>query len=263
MTERPKLDPTVPHPARVYDYWLGGKENFEADRRAAEAAVAAFPKTVQSARAARAFLTRVVRYLTESAGIRQFLDIGSGLPTSENVHQVAQSVAPESRIVYADNDPLVMLHAQALLKSAPEGATGYVEADLRDPEKILRVAAGTLDFSQPVAVILCGVLHFVQDTEQPRRIVRTLVDAVPPGSYLMIAHVTADFFAEMTEFARRMNQMQPDTPVTLRGRDQVLSYFDGLELVEPGVVQLSKWHPRSEMEAAAPAALWGGVARKP
>jgi hypothetical protein len=175
---------SVPHPARVYDYFLGGKDNFEADRIAAEAGIRAFPKTAESARASRAFLRRVVRFLTAEAGIRQFLDIGTGLPSGENVHQVAQSLIPDAKIVYADNDPIVLLHAQALLKGNPAGVVAYLDADLRDPEKILREAAGTLDFSQPVGLLLLGILHNVGDEHDPYRIVRTLAQAIPAGSYL-------------------------------------------------------------------------------
>src|SRR5579859_7371137 len=174
----------VPHPARVYDYFLGGKDNYEADRVAAEAGIRAFPKTAESARASRAFLRRVVRFLAAEAGIRQFLDIGTGLPSGENVHQVAQSLAPDARIVYADNDPIVLAHAHALLKGNPQGAVAYLDADLRDPEKILSEAARTLDFSRPVGLLLLGILHNVGDQYHPRRIVRRLVQAIPAGSYL-------------------------------------------------------------------------------
>ena len=178
MTESPGIDITVPHPARVYDYWLGGKDNYRADREAAAEAVEIFPKTVESARSCRAFLSRVVTYLTAEAGIRQFLDLGSGLPSAQNVHEVAQSIAPQSRVVYVDHDPVVLLHARALLRSRPEGATGYIQADLRRPEGILAKAAETLDFSQPVAVMLLAVLHFVTDAQDPARIIREVMDAV-------------------------------------------------------------------------------------
>ena len=235
----------------------------EADRIAAEAAIQAFPRTAESARAARAFLRRVVRFLAAEAGIRQFLDIGTGLPSGENVHQVAQSVAPEAKIAYVDNDPIVLLHAQALLTSSAEGITTYLDADLRDPEKILSEAAETLDFGQPMAVLLLGILHNMGDEYNPRGIVRRLMQAVPAGSYLAICHLTADIYPELAEFARALNERQLDSPLVLRDRAQVTSFFDGLELVEPGVVQLSKWRPQSEFESAAAAALWGGVARKP
>ncbi len=261
--EIPTINTNVPHPARVYDYFLGGKDNFEADRVAAEAANKAFPRTAESARAARAFLRRVVRFLAAEAGIRQFLDIGTGLPSGENVHQVAQSTAPEARIVYVDNDPIVLLHAQALLTSSPEGAVAYLDADLRDPEKILGEAAKTLDFGQPMAVLLLGILHNLGDQDDPYGIVRRLVQAMPGGSYLAICHLTAEIYPELAEWARALNERQLDSPLVLRDQAQVTSFFEGLELLEPGVVQLSKWRPRSEVESAAAAALWGGVARKP
>ena len=261
--EVPKINTGVPHPARVYDYFLDGKDNFEADRVAADAAIEAFPRTAESARAARAFLRRVVQFLAGEAGVRQFLDIGTGLPSGENVHQVAQSAAPGARIVYVDNDPIVLLHAQALLTSSPGGAVAYLDADLRDPEKILGEAATTLDFGRPVAVLLLGILHNVGDADDPYGIVRRLVAALPGGSYLAVCHLTADIYPELAEWARALNERQLDAPIVLRDRAQVTGFFEGLELVEPGVVQLSKWRPRSEVEAAAAAALWGGVARKP
>jgi|SRR5215472_8553397 len=253
----------IPHPARVYDYFLGGKDNFEADRTAGEAAIKAFPKTAESARAARAFLRRVVHFLATEAGIRQFLDIGTGLPSGENVHEVAQAAAPEAKVVYVDNDPIVLRHAQALLTSTTQGATSYLSADVRDPETILAQAATTLDFSQPVALLLMGILHSVDDRFDPRGIVRRLVQALPGGSYLAISHLTADIYPEMTEFAAALNERNLEASMWLRDHAQVASFFDGLDLVEPGVVQLSKWRPQSGREADAAAALWGGVARKP
>ena len=259
----PEINTNVPHPARVYNYFLGGEDNFEADRAAAEAAIKAFPKTAESARSARAFLRRVVRFLAAEAGIRQFLDIGSGLPSGENVHQVAQSAAPEARIVYVDNDPIVLLHARTLLTGTPEGAVAYLDADLREPENILREAAKTLDFGEPMAVLLLGILHNVGDQYDPYGIVRKLTRALADGSYLAICHLTADIYPEMTQFAQALNERQLDAPLVLRDHAQVTSFFDGLELLEPGVVQLSKWRPRSEAESAEAAALWGGVARKP
>jgi hypothetical protein len=261
--EVPKINTNVPHPARVYDYFLDGKDNFEADRVAADAAIEAFPRTAESARAARAFLRRVVQFLAAEAGIRQFLDIGTGLPSGENVHQVAQSASPEARIVYVDNDPIVLLHAQALLTSSREGAVAYLDADLRDPEKILGEAAKTLDFGQPMAVLLLGILHNIGDQDDPYGIVRKLVQAMPGGSYLAICHLTADIYPELAEWARALNERHIDAPLVLRDHAEVTSFFDGLELVDPGVVQLSKWRPRSAEESAAAAALWGGVARKP
>src|ERR1700678_3604774 len=262
MPESPGIDITVPHPARVYDYWLGGKDNYKADRDAAAEAIKIFPKTVESARSCRAFLARVVAYLTAEAGSGQFLDLGSGLPSAQNVHEVAQSIAPDSRVVYVDHDPVVMLHAQALLKSCPEGATGYIQADLRRPEAILAKAAETLDFSQPVAVMLLAVLHFVTDAQDPARIIREVMDAVPSGSYLAIGHHTADIDPAVRAFAARLSELNPAFPSTLRSRQQVADLFAGLDLVEPGVVQISQWRPEPA-SGTGEAPLWGGVARKP
>ncbi|HEX4093206.1 MAG TPA: SAM-dependent methyltransferase [Trebonia sp.] len=263
MSESPEINSAVPHPARVYDYWLGGKDNFRADREAGDEAITIFPKTVESARACRAFLSRVVTYLAAEAGIRQFLDLGSGLPSARNVHEVAQSIAPDSRVVYVDNDPIVMIHARALLKSSRQGATGYIQADLRRPEAILAQAGETLDFSQPVAVLLLAVLHFVTDAQDPAAIIAAVMDALPPGSYLAVGHHTADLYPELRAFAARLSELNPDLPATLRDRRQVTDLFAGLDLVPPGVVQISRWRPETELEASAAAALWGGVARKP
>jgi hypothetical protein len=255
------VDTTVPSPARVYDYLLGGKDNFEVDRAAARAAMGAFPKIAQSAKANRAFLGRVVRYLA-GAGVRQFLDIGTGFPAATNAHEVAQSVAPASKIVYVDTDPVVLLHGQVLLTSTAHGAIAFVEADMRDPGKVLRQAARTLDFGRPVAVLLVGVLHFLSDDAQAAGIVDAFMDAVPAGSYLAICHLTADFHPQMTELARRVNERQPTAPLALRDCAQVADFFGGLDLVPPGVVQASRWRPDCDLQATAPAALWAGVARK-
>jgi hypothetical protein len=263
MTDEPQeIDVSVPHPARVYDYFLGGTDNFEADQLAAEAAIKTFPKTAESARAARAYLRRVVRYLVAEAGIRQFLDIGSGLPSGQNVHQVAQSVASEARVVYVDNDPVVQAHAKSLLAGSRPGTVSFLGGDLRALDPILAQAADLLDFGQPVAVLLHGILHNVSDADQPHAIVQRLIAAVPPGSYLSICHLTADIYPELIEFARVLNERNLDSPLVLRDHAGVSSFFDGLELADPGVVQLSKWRPESEAESAAAAALWGGVARK-
>ncbi len=261
--DRPvSFDTSVAHIARVYDYWLGGKDNFAADRAAAEQAIQAFPAIPLSARANRAYLARVVRFLAGEAGIRQFLDIGTGIPAANHTHQVAQSVAPECRVVYADNDPVVLTHARALLASHPEGATDYIDADLRDPQKILDSAARLLDFSQPVAVMLMAILQHIGGDSDPYAIVTTLIDALPPGSFLALSHPASDIDAEeMAKMAAVLNQMMAEK-VTFRDRAAVSRFFDGLELVEPGLVQASKWRPSSEMEASSPAALWAGVARK-
>jgi O-methyltransferase involved in polyketide biosynthesis len=258
------FDPTVAHPARVYDYWLGGKDNFEADRIAGEATIAAYPGIRASARANRAFLARSVRYLAAEQGIRQFLDIGTGLPTASNTHQVAQSVAPDSRIVYVDNDPLVLSHARALLTSSPEGVTAYLDADLRDTDDILEQAADTLDFTRPVAIMLLAILHYLPDLDEAQRVVARLVRAVPPGSYLTISHAASDISPdEMAEMEKILNEHLAEGNHVGRPRDVVARFFDGLDLVEPGVVKVTQWHPRSQFEARGPTTLWGGVARKP
>jgi hypothetical protein len=260
--ERPAFDTSVAHIARVYDYWLGGKDNFAADRAAAEQAIAAYPDIVFSVRANRAFLARVVRYLAGEAGIRQFLDIGTGIPASNNTHEVAQSVAPESRVVYVDNDPIVLAHARALLTSGPQGATSYLDADLRDTGQVLSAAAEMLDFSRPVAVMLMAILQHVDNAEDPYAIVATLVGALSPGSYLALSHPASDIEAEAQgKLAERLNQTMAEK-VTMRDRAQVARFFDGLELVEPGLVRVPEWRPASELEAKSPAGLWGGVGRK-
>ena len=259
----PNLDATVPHIARVYDYWLGGKDNFAADRELGERTLAAYPNLVFSVRANRAFLARTVRFLTVEAGIRQFLDIGTGIPTANNTHEVAQRAAPECRIVYVDNDPVVLLHAKALLKSAPRGACAYIDADLRDPEKILAAAAGTLDFGQPVAVMLLAVLQVVADDAEASGIVKRLMGACASGSFVTISHPASDIDAEqMAEMAQRLNQSVAE-PSTHRDRARVARLFEGFEMVEPGLIRVAEWRPDTELEAASPAALWGGVARKP
>jgi S-adenosyl methyltransferase len=258
-----KLDTSVPHPARVYNALLGGKDNFAADRAAAEATIRAFPANAKAARANRAFLARAVDYLTAEAGIRQFLDIGTGLPSANNTHEVAQAAAPGCRVVYVDNDPMVLLHAQALLTSAEPGATSYIEADLRDPGKILQQAARLLDFTQPVAVMLVAILHLISDDDNPYQIVKTLMDAVPPGSYLALSHLANDLYPEqMAELARGFNK-QAAVKLVLRDRAEITRFFDGLEPVDPGIAKIAKWRPRSDLEAAAPSILWAGVARKP
>ena len=258
----PQLDTSVPHPARVYNYWLGGKDNFAADREAGEEALAAYPDLVSSVRANRAFLARGARYLAAEAGIRQFLDIGTGIPTANNTHEVAQSVVADSRVVYVDNDPIVLAHARALLVSGPQGVTDYLDADLRDTEKILGHARARLDFSQPVAVLLIAVLHLIGPEDDPYGIVRRLMAAVPPGSYLMISHVASDIEPEkMAEMAKRLNRLVAQKG-TYRSRGQVADFFTGLELAEPGIVPVQHWRQDSEVERSRRAAMWGGVGRK-
>jgi hypothetical protein len=256
------LDTSVAHVARVYDYWLGGKDNFAADREAAELAIAANPGIRESARANRAFLGRAVRYLAAECGIRQFLDIGTGLPTVANTHEVAQAVAPECRVVYVDNDPVVLLHARSRLVCDPAGATDYVEADLRDTGRILAEAGRTLDFSQPVAVLLLLILHLIPDPDDPHGIVGQLMEATVPGSFLVLTHVTADIEAEaMAEMARCLNRLVAQKGTT-RTKAEVTRFFQGLELAAPGVVPPQRWRPGGPVPRGKVPA-WAGVARKP
>jgi len=261
--ESAPFDTSVAHVARVYNYWLGGKDYFAADRAAGEQAIKAFPDIVLSARANRAFLARTVRFLAGEAGIRQFLDIGTGIPSANNTHEVAQSVAQDSRIVYVDNDPIVLTHARALLTSDPAGATNYIDADLREPEQILARAAQVLDYDRPVAVMLMAILQHLQEEDDPYQVVATLMAAMPSGSYLALSHPAKDIDAEaMAKMADSLNKMMAEK-VTFRDRPAVARFFEGLDLVEPGMVQASKWRPATDAEAASPAALWAGVARKP
>ena len=260
----PGIDTSRAHPARIYDFALGGKNNFAADREVGEKVFAGWPSARTAARENRSFLGRAVRYLAAEAGIRQFLDLGTGLPTASNTHEVAQAIAPESRIVYVDNDPLVLSHARALLTSSPEGVTAYLDADLRDTDQILEQAAGTLDFGRPVGIMLLAILHYIPDLDEARRIVARLADAVPSGSYLTISHAASDISPEaMAEMIRRMNQHLAEGNHVGRTREVVTSFFDGLELLEPGVVKVTEWRPESAMQAEGPTSLWGGVARKP
>jgi O-methyltransferase involved in polyketide biosynthesis len=239
----PKIDTTVSHSARIWNYWLGGKDNYPVDREVGDQILGFVPELVRSARADRYFLARAVQHLAREEGIRQFLDIGTGLPTVDNTHEIAQGVAPESRIVYVDNDPLVLVHAQALLTSSPEGATDYIDADVRDPERILQGAARTLDFSQPVAIVMLGIVNFVLDTDQAVAIVNQLLDGVPSGSYVVISHPTTEVDAEpMTQAVAYWNS-QGTVPMTLRTREELLRMFDRVDLVEPGVVSCSRWRP--------------------
>jgi len=258
----PEIDTSVAHIARVYDYWLGGKDNFAPDRAAAEAAMREDPNVVEGVRGNRAFLARAVRYLVGQAGIRQFLDIGTGIPAADNTHEVAQDMAPGSRVVYVDNDPIVLAHARALLTSTPEGATAYLDQDLRNVAEIVRDAGATLDFSQPVAVMLIGILHCIPDEDDPAGIVKRLMDAVPAGSYLAISHPANDINDPgVRKLASRLNELMP-AKLRFRSRAEVAALFDGLELVEPGLVRVPQWRPARDTDLANPAALWGGVARK-
>jgi SAM-dependent methyltransferase len=263
----PEIDTSVAHVARVYDYLLGGKANFAVDRRAAERAYAAWPGGLDGvradARAHRALLGRVVRYLTGEAGIRQFLDIGTGIPKENNTHEVAQRVAPDSQIVYVDYDPIVLAHAHKLLRSTPQGACAYIYGDLRDPETILRKAADTLDFGRPIAIVMFGILHFFADDQCPYTIVARLVDALAPGGYLAISHLARDVEGDaLTETFDRLNPQMSES-VVLRTHDQVARFFDGLDLIDPGVVQLPQWRPDpGDTVSSRPLPMWCAVGRK-
>jgi S-adenosyl methyltransferase len=267
---RPQVDLHTdrPHPARVYDYLLGGKDNFEADRAAAEEGIKANPASRVPPRENRAFLQRAVRYLAGEAGIRQFLDIGTGIPTAPNVHQVAQGVAPDARVVYVDNDPIVLAHARALLTGTPEGRTEYIDADLRDVDGILSAPGlrAAIDLDRPVALLLIAILHFVGDADDPYGIVKRLVDALPSGSYLAISHLTGDFDAQAWE---RVAAIYRRTGVTMqvRPKAQIERFFEGLDLVEPGVQVLTRWRPdpgeNPDRVTDTQVAVYGGVARKP
>jgi hypothetical protein len=263
----PEIDTTKPHPARVYDYFIGGKNNFSADRETAAKVLAKSPNARIQARENRAFLGRAVRFLAAEAGVRQFLDIGTGLPTTGNVHEVAQSVQPASRVVYTDNDPLVLVHARALLTSAPEGRTAYLQGDIRAPEAILAAPAARdlLDFSQPVGLLLVGILHLLADADKPADIVATLVGALPSGSYVVASHLTTEHDRERTTAGQAVMR---DAGMMMQKRDSDVFAelaFSGLELVPPGVVLVSEWRPEGGQPLPAPAEVncYGGVARKP
>ena len=258
-----EIDTSVAHSARIYNYWLGGKDNFAADRETGDRVIAVRPSIITDIRANRDFMIRAVRYLAE-AGVGQFLDIGTGIPTAPNVHEVAQAVAPHSRVVYVDNDPIVLAHARALLSSGAEGTTAYLDADLHDPEKILQEAGQVLDFGQPVAVLLVGILHLIRDAEQPYSIVARFLDAVPAGSHLVINHPASDVNAEIVaEGARQYNQ-SASAPQTRRSHAEVSRFFDGLSLLSPGVVQTHRWRPAAaEPAPAGDVSAWCGIGRKP
>jgi hypothetical protein len=257
------VDTTVPHSARIWNYWLGGKDNYAVDRAAGDEYVKVFPAIVDVARAQRGFLARSIGYLAGEAGIRQFLDVGTGLPTADNTHQVAQRVAPGARIVYVDNDPLVLAHARALLTSTPQGATAYIHADLREIDKITAQAATTLDLARPTALILHGVLGHVADNGEARSIVRSLMDALPSGSYLDLADGTKDSAGEFEQAQEGYNDTGA-VPYVLRTPAEIASFFDGLELIEPGVVPCPRWRPGAGPQSpSADVDVYGGVGRKP
>jgi S-adenosyl methyltransferase len=256
----PGVDTSVAHIARIQNYLRGGTDNFPADRAAAEQSIAAYPDLVASVRSNQAFLARAVRYLAGPAGVRQFLDIGTGLPTAGGVHEIASQVAPGCRVVYVDNDPVVLAHARALLAGTPPGQASYLDADLRDPARL--VAQAELDVTAPVAILLVSVLHMIEDRDDPHALVAALLGAVPAGSFLALTHVGADLEPEaMAEMTRQVNR-RVTRRATLRDYSAVLRFFDGLELVPPGVVRVPEWRPASPADAAAPSTQWGGVARK-
>jgi hypothetical protein len=258
MDDHRTFDTTVAHSARVWNYWLGGKDNYPADRATGDKMYDDFPEIVEVARACRAFLARAVRYLAAEAGIRQFLDIGTGLPTADNTHEVAQRVAPSARIVYVDNDPLVLTHARALLTSHPAGATAYIDADVRDPQKILTDAAQTLDFTEPVALMLLGIMGHVADDDEARSIVKRLVDVLPVGSYLVLSDGTAS--PERDDANAQYNASGVE-PYRCRTPEEIAHFFDGLELVEPGVGPAPRWRPEPGARAV-PVGECCGVGRK-
>jgi hypothetical protein len=256
----PRFDPDVPHPARVYNVWLGGKDGLAADRKAAAEVAACRPEVVAGARANRAFLARAVRYLAGRQGVRQFLDIGPGLPAPLATHEVAQAIAPESRVVYVDNDPLVMAHARALLTSSREGVCGYLDADLRYPEAIVKEAAQTLDFTQPAAVILVAVLHFLPDGDDPAGLVAALAAPLAPGSFVVLSHLTADFAPEaVASGVAAYNALVP-AGITARSHAQVTALLGGVALVPPGVVPVSEWRPDHAPVHGVSADMYAGLA---
>ncbi|WP_150241227.1 SAM-dependent methyltransferase [Nocardiopsis quinghaiensis] len=264
MTTPPPVDTTVSHSARVWNYWLGGKDHYPVDREAGDQIVAVLPEIVDIALATRGFLTRVVTHLVRNEGIVQFLDIGAGLPTANNTHEVAQAANPAARVVYVDNDPLVLAHACALLAGTPEGATDYVHADLRDPAAILAEAGRTLDRGRPVAVILLGVLPFVGDDAEAGAILDHLMGALAPGSFLAIVHSTSAVTGETMAEAVRLWNEAGSAVYHLRTPERLTALFGGLELVEPGVVSCPLWRPEpAQVEWAREMDEFCGLARKP
>jgi hypothetical protein len=259
----PRLDTSVPHPARVYGYWIGSKDNYEADRKAAEEVIRLRPEVVASTRANRAFLGRAVRYLAADCGIRQFLDIGTGLPAPDNTHQVAQRANPACRVVYVDNDPVVLSYARALLISTPQGSCDYADADLHDPGAIIAQARRTLDFTQPVAILLLAVLHFLPDADGPAAIVAALAAGLAPGSCVAISHLTADLAPQQVTDAIGAYNASVPVRVTARTHAQVTSLFGGLPLLPPGVVPVNQWRPAPGQGSGPPADLHAGLARIP
>jgi hypothetical protein len=263
--EPAEIDTTKAHAARVYDYLLGGRANFEVDRAAAERAYAAWPGGIDAVRSDvrehRAALGRVVRYLVREAGVTQFLDIGSGIPSEDSVHEVARREVPDARVVYVDRDPVVLAHARQLLRGTPEGAVRYVYGELRDPQPILRDVATTLDLSRPTAVMLFGIVHFCADADDPRGLIGQLTAPLAPGSCLALTHLASDLHsAELSETFDRLNSAMAES-VTLRGRAQVAGLLGGLDLVEPGVVQAAQWRPDAG-RTVPESQMWCAVGRK-
>jgi hypothetical protein len=258
------IDTTVSHSARIWDYWLKGKDNYAVDREVGDRIEEMLPDIVRQAREDRLFLGRVVRYLAGEAGIRQFLDIGTGLPTADNTHQVAQRVAPESKIVYVDNDPLVLAHARALLTSTPEGTTDYIHADMHDPDNILAGAGRTLDFSQPIAITMLGVLWHVMDNDEAYGIINRLMGVMPSGSYLALNHPTLEVTGEKMATAIQYWNQYGTPPGTHRTPAELTRFFDGMDLVEPGAVSITRWRPEAT-SSGEPEEIdqFGGVGRKP
>ncbi len=258
---QPKIDTSIPHSARIWNYWLGGKDNFAVDRAAGDQYRQVFPGVVDVARASRQFLVRTIKFLAGESGVRQFLDVGTGLPTANNTHEVAQRVAPDARIVYVDNDPLVLVHARALLVGTPEGKTAYLDADLHDPAAVIAEASKTLDLQQPIGLILSGVMGHVPDYETARSITRHLLAPLPSGSYLSLNDGTSLISPEMQQAQDDYNDTGA-TPYTLRSPDQIAGFFEGLELVEPGVVPCPQWRPDDDVDTPADIDAFGGVGRK-
>ncbi len=258
--QRRTFNTSIAHQARIYDYLIGGKDNFAADREAGDAMIAAQPDTVAGLRANRQYMTRAVHYLAAEEGIRQFLDLGTGIPTAPNVHQVAQEVAPASRVAYVDYDPVVLSYARALMVGTPEGRTDFIDADLRDTDEILERSAQILDFSEPVAVTVLMTLHAITDADDPHAVIATIIRAMPPGSYLALTHPASDIDAErMAAMRERVNQLSFQQ-YTFRDRYQVSRFFDGLDLVAPGLVSVEQWHPAIATGRVIP--VWAGVGRK-
>ncbi len=257
------FDTSVPHPARIYDYWLGGKDNFAADRQVAEEVLRVMPVMAQIARGCRLFLSAVVHHLAADLGVRQFLDIGTGLPTADNTHELAQRVAAEARIVYVDNDPIVLSHSRALLRSNRRGRCAYIDADAQDVGQVLAGAARTLDFGQPVAVIMLGLLHYIPDADDPYSLPGRYLDALVPGSYLAVSHASGDIAEAGQPEATSTYNANATVPITLRSRQEVARFFRGLELVPPGIVALGQWSPGAALAGPVTLPTYTALARKP